>query len=94
MYAFRKALKREPGTVQEISLPVDAKAVAFANRGGDPTIFFTTMRQARDSGEQRVGRFIITHGEGQVPDKSQYIGVAEFSGGQLLYHAWEADYAG
>lgn len=93
MYAFRKALERKEG-VQEIKVPHDAKPVAFLNRGGEPTVYFTTCRQARDTGKQRVARMQLTAGEAGVADNSQYIGVCEFSGGQIMYHLWEVDYAG
>lgn len=93
MHAFGKVLKRDEGP-QDVKVPSDAKAVSFANRAGEPTVYFTTLRQARDNGPQRIAKLQLTRGVQEVPKGSIYIGFAEFGGGQFFFHAWEVDHAG
>lgn len=88
-FAFRRILERND-KVQQATVPKDAKPVMFMNRAGEPTVYFSTSTADKAKGPQRIARLVLTSGEAKAPDGAAYIGSAEFSGGQVFYHAWEA----
>lgn len=91
-YCLKRPLARETN-IQEVSVPDDAVPVAFLNRGGEATVYFTSHLVAEGAGKKaqpphKTVRLILTNGAGQTPVAADYIGTAEFSGGQVLYHCW------
>lgn len=72
---------------QEVHLPKDAKAVGFLNRGGEATVLFTT-EAAPNELSAVIGLLFVTRGGVACPHVADYIGSAEFAGGQVVLHAW------
>lgn len=84
---IKRILKRDT-IVQKFMVPHDAKPVAFMNRQGEPSVYFETFGD--DKSPQKEAALVMTAPNGETPPAKwcQLIGIAEFSGGQVVWACW------
>ena len=81
-----RELQRKPGEAQSVQIMKGAALVGFVNRQGMPAIITIWHDREKPDSEDIVAHLVENHGK--VPPGADYIGSAEFGGGQVLMHCF------
>lgn len=85
MRITRIEFDRKPGLTQTKKLAEGWKPLAFMNVAGAPTLYVLEPPGAvRDTDAS----FMLATAGSDVPDDAKHLGSAEFSGGQVSFHAF------